>query len=384
MPTRVQDPEGDRPAAEVYPRPLGPIGPPEVAPRDERGRRLTPAEAALIDALLGSEEVTDRERMQRSGLSHSTYEAAHRRVLTQGWIVERYLPNPVAFGKPYISFALARYRDAVDPESLRRWAAFEGAAVLWAGGRTVFGVFLSGRHVANTPLTRELARTDRYEATYALEADLREATVPVYFDFEAEWSRVCGMPGTTGYPRSLPVHPLPGANGGAPRVPERWQRTVEEIVRIDIGPQGPGGSPHGPFYRLGRRGVIRRALEQGWIDRRTFLDLASLPGYRDWTLAQAVFVHGTLRPNASAEALFRTLTGRCEVAPFLFATNAKEVFFASLAPPPVGAFIDPGRPSVSGTLERFVDPLVVHREPVRGLKACLNHRYDGLVGGANA
>ncbi|MCI4317338.1 MAG: hypothetical protein L3J96_02260, partial [Thermoplasmata archaeon] len=79
-------------------------------------RTLTDAEAQVIGALLASTRVTERSRLHRAQVPRSTYHAARRRAYSEGWLRDRYIPNPVEYGLPYASISLARpFADRLAP-----------------------------------------------------------------------------------------------------------------------------------------------------------------------------------------------------------------------------------------------------------------------------
>lgn len=341
-------------------------------------RPLTPAETAVIASVLGGAPVSDRERMRRSGLPSRTYEAAHRRAQQQGWLVERYVPNPVLFGRPRMTLAVARPAAGTMDDCAAWWTSLREAALIWRGAQSLFGIFFDGDSPTVTPIRRDLDSRGRYASTFLLEVDLSMPQVPVYFDFEAAWARVCNQHGTQAYPRALPTR-APRGPLTSPNVPPRWRSMIQQIVRYPLAASAPG-SAQGPFYRLGRRGVIRRALGTGWIDQRAFLDPTRMPCVGSWRLEQVAYLCGRLLPGVPPESLLVDLVDRLEVCPFLFASDGRQVLVGTLSPAPPRVEKDRGRrPSLRAGLRSSLDSVEVVREPVADLTAPTNHCYDMIT-----
>lgn len=343
-------------------------------------RELTDAEAQAICAQLGPPH-SERERIREAGLPRRTFQEARRRALSEGWLVERLLPNPVAFGRTRLTLALV-----VDDggtlalSTARRWNQSPGTVHLWLGARTLLGIFLEpGRAEAGPGSARESIVEGAPVGSISLEIDLRGAHLPVYFDFEGAWSRVVGRTGPSYYPRALPD--WAGRPASSTRAPNpTWSRRVQELVTraATTPPGGPSlwgsGVPSGRIW-------LRRAMEEGWVEARSFLNLGALPGYLGWKLREVVYVHGDLQSSARPERLFQSLVGECGALPFLFATDDRRVLLALLAPAPSRQA--PGRPrgSVGRTLEQFLGRVASFRESAQGLQPLLNHRYERIFGG---
>ena len=337
----------------------------------ERPRPLTGLQAAVIDSMLAGEPGSERERIRLTGIAPRSYQAARQRALETGWVVERLIPDPTLFGRARVSFALARPNPADLAESIDRWTHIERAVLLWKSSNALFGVFTGEDRDRATPIARELASKSRYARSFLLELNLKSPTVPIYFDFEAEWSRVVGIPGVSCYPRQFPRHPR-GTTRARGAITARWR----EIVRRLAHPSPLSEAPDGFLSGLGRRASAARALRTGWMDRRAFLSPSDIPPYEEWALGQVVFVHGRLREGRRPETLLRTLIVSCAVQPFLFATAGGDVLLATLSPlPPQERGMRQGV-SVSGTMNRFLERVDVDRFPATELETVVNHHTE--------
>ncbi len=343
------------------------------APTGPEGRRaLTRLQAAVIDSILAGEPGSERERIRLTGIAPRTYQAARRRALEAEWIAERFVPDPTLFGQARVSFVLARPNSVDAAATIKRWTQIERLVLLWKTSTMFFGVFSGQQQDRETPIARELAVPGRYTRAFLLELNLKSPTLPVYFDFEGEWARVVGIPGTSFYPRQLPRHPRGSARAA---INPRWKEIVLGLARVTA-PAGPDAGRAGIFSRIGVRASLARALRTGWIDRRAFLDPASIPAYEEWTLGQVVFIHGRMREGRRPETLLRTLFTSCAVQPFLFATSGGDVLIASLSPVPPGGVGARRGISVSGTLARFLERVEIDRLPAEELETVVSHRTD--------
>ena len=112
---------------------------------------LTDAEARVVWSALALPGAPERARLDGSGLPSSTYHAARRRAYDEGWIRDRFVPDPVAFGAPVVSFLLGRpYAEEIVAVG-RRWGQTEGAAVVWTGTPMSLGVFFHPNRAAASP-----------------------------------------------------------------------------------------------------------------------------------------------------------------------------------------------------------------------------------------
>lgn len=348
--------------------------PDDLPPGKHQRRALTRLQATVMDSILSGQPGSERLRIRLAGIAPRTYQAARQRALESEWVAERLVPDPTLFGHSRISFVLAQPNPADFDAIIARWKHLERPILLWRTSKLLFGVFSGADQDRATPIAQEVATPGRYARAFLLEANLKAPTLPIYFDFEGEWARVAGIPGTSFYPRHFPRHPRGSARSRAGITP-RWKETVVGLSAVPA-LEEPSPLLSGVVSRMGRRASLARALRNGWMDRRAFLNPSTVPPYEDWTLNQVVFVHGRLREGRRPETLLRTLFVSCAVHPFLFATSAGDVLFASLSPAPTGELQSKRSVSVSGTLARFLERVEVERMPAEELETIVEHRTD--------
>lgn len=352
---------------------------PSTVAAPARRRALTEFQATVIDSMLSGEPGSERERIRLSGIAPRTYQVGRRRALDAKWIAERFVPDPTLFGRPRIAFVLARPKPDQMEVTLARWARLEGTVLVWKTSTLLFGVFSGDDGVTDTPIARDLTSSGGYARAFSLELNVNHPTLPIYFDFEGEWARVAGIPGTSFYPRPLPRHPRGTARSRA-SITSRWREVVRGLSRVPVS-AAAGEPPHSGFAtRFGERARLARSLRSGWLDRRAFLNPATIPSYKDWTLKEVVFVHGRLREGRQPEVLLHTLFASCAVYPFLFAISGGNLLMASLSPAPPGQLRSRRGVSVSGTLARFLERVEVDRLPASELETVVDHRTDLFAG----
>ncbi|HKV90597.1 MAG TPA: hypothetical protein VJQ43_05310 [Thermoplasmata archaeon] len=339
-------------------------------------RELTEAEARVIAGLLGSAAATERERLKRIAVPRSTYHAARRRAYTEGWLRDRYVPQPERIGFPFAVVAAARpFVDRAN-DLAPRWAADPACAYLAAGTDVVLGVFLARDAAA----ARELgARLDDRAATswrQVIVADLHRASFPVYFDYEGLWSHLADSGGTVAYPRGLGGSPEPAEPGEFSS--HRLWATRELLQRAEeAASNGRAGHLVGP---LGLPFSQQRLVAQGVVVHRVFLDPARLPPFHGNAADQVVLVSGAWKPGARAELLFRTLTEACRVFPFLYVVDEERALLGALArsgAPPERA--STSRRPVLATLQESLQGIEMVQVPAISLRTVVDHRYDRLL-----
>jgi len=179
-------------------------------------RVLTRSEAVVLWHLLAR----DRPRVDPlPGVERPhrrTMQDVRQRAYARGWIRDRFVPAPTAFGLDRLTFALARpLADRLRGQA-ERWRARPENVLLWSSSEGLFGVFLSGPGT-DPELARTLAADGEGAVLYPVAVPAREEAVPVYFDFELAWVRANGLPGASaGYPRPIPEAPV-GEDGPPPR-----------------------------------------------------------------------------------------------------------------------------------------------------------------------
>jgi hypothetical protein len=343
-------------------------------------RTLTDSEARVVGLLLANAPASEREALKRTGLPRSTYHSIRRRAYAEGWLRDRYIPNPAVFGFPFATFRLSRPFAERAAGEAARWSADPGNVLLWNGRQWLFGV--SFRREADGRPATESETDPKGTGGFEMTADLRGPSVPVYFDYEGLWSHLAGSAGTLSYPHGLGGAPAPAAtpNGDAGAARHRW--AAGRLVERPFSEATDGRAPHlmGPF---GLASSFRWVLEQGWVAHRVLPNAASLPAYRGRSAGLFVFVTGRLRSGVGPSALFATLTRDCQVFPFLFATDQERVLFGALGAPesPTDGPTPPGpaRPrAVMAALRESLEEIEIVSESSSELRVIVDHRYDRL------
>ncbi|MCI4328749.1 MAG: hypothetical protein L3J86_04110 [Thermoplasmata archaeon] len=331
----------------------------------------------VISTLLVADSLPERERIRLSGLSPRTYETARRRLFDAGIVYERFVPDPLAWGLQCLRLDLVRPKPGHAAAWSERFAATPGAFHVWQGDGLVFAASLLRARKASdeTKFRNEQLDANR---SWQLDVDLRQPSVPIYFDFEGAWSRIAGAPGPRVYPRPLPHWPG-GDSLEQARIPESLRRGAEDLIRTPFRAHGGRATGRHLGSVLGFGGP-KGATAIGLVQRRGFLDLAKIPAIDGWQLQGLSFVTGTIRKGTQPESLYQELLGECGMTPFLFATDGGSVLIGALSPAP-RAVAPPSRTRISEILTKRLEPWSLVNTPVPFLSTPLNHRYDRLLGG---
>lgn len=343
-------------------------------------RGLTDAEARVLAVLLAARPDRERERLRQIAVPRSTYHAIRRRAYEEGWLRDRYVPHPVAFGRPLVTFVLSRpYADRFE-ELVATVSSDPGTVVVWRGSQLVLAVIF---HRKPTEIGRLLTRLDAgHLAAPATAVTVRTEgpSIPIYFDFEGLWCHVAGFDGTLAYPHGLGGGMLNDADEAEPHTlsPHQWW-AASELVRRPFAATETGRGAHlvGP---LGLPFSQRQLLKRGWVVHRTILDPARLPAYQGRAADQVVLITGTPREGARPDLLFATLSRESRVYPFLFVMGAERWLFGAMggsAPRPAGH--EPARRPVLPTLREYLEGIEILQEPASGFLSPVDHRYDRLL-----
>jgi hypothetical protein len=354
---------------------IQPIEPDGLAPPTPE-RELTIAEATVIGSLLSADASTERNRIVASGLSPRTYETARRRVFEAGWVSERFVPDPLAWGLDCLRLDIVETGStAVDPGWSEYFAASPGAIHLWQGRSLVFAARIE-RAMTRRGSGGPAEGTTVPKFHWSMAIDLHQPNLPAYFDFDGSWSQVLGRSGPRRYPRSLPCW-VDASRGVLEPPPNRLRSLAAVLVRKPFlsRPERPGTGHLGSIARLGPG---QRATNVGLVQRRCFLNLATVPGFQGWQIESLAFVHGYLKPSLAPETLFRQLLYESRFTPFLVAFDGREVLFGALGPPPPSGPLA-SRVAVSEILRDRLDSWQVVATPVSSLKTLVNHRYDRIL-----
>ena len=337
-------------------------------------RDLTRSEAEVVGLLLGRDDRTLRRFPDVAYPHRRTIQEIRHRAYERGWLVDRLIPAPRAFGLDRASFAFARVpEDRIEAE-VDRWRLRPECVVLWRHGAELFGVFLhpaqAGPALDGGPLN-PASGVD----LEVMEVECRSVTLPVYFDYEMAWARMAGLPGVSrACPRPIP-DPTPTIDGEpADTVPPFQRNRVQELVR-GVGPIGHGSMLGDGFWPAR---FEERCHRKGWTSFRALLDPVAVGetvgGLPEWV----AFVRGTLRPGAEASELFRALVLSARVSPFLLASSAERVMLATMAFPP-GHRSTNERSPVLPTFREFLSEISVTNWSLRETEVLVNHDYVGAI-----
>jgi hypothetical protein len=346
-------------------------------------RFLTDAEGRIIAVLLGASPSSERDRLHRAGVPRSTYHAARRRAYEEGWVQDRYVPDPVRLGFPWATFVLLRpFADRIEALS-KRWSEDPSNVLSWWSPQMALGVFLHGSAKDADRLVRGLDADRAASSVTTLTAHLTEPEVPVFFDYEGLWTHLALLPGTITYPNGLGGN-FPGADGPstAPSAHQAW--ALGELIRRPFTAGAEGRAAHlvGPF---GLPFSQQKMLRDGWITHRVFLYPARLPPYQGRSADQIVLISGQLRNGARPEELFATLTRECRVFPFLYAVHGDRLLLGALGrtpgvPAPGGpGGGDPPRRAVMPTLQGALVGIDVTQDLATQVRTVVDMRFDRLV-----
>jgi hypothetical protein len=325
-------------------------------------RDLTPAEHRTVLSILALPQATERQRMRFSQLPSSTFNVVRRRVSQEGWLADVLVPNPGPCGLDGVDFALGRPSVSQREKLLLDWGSDPDCVLLWSGVHAVFGVFFRRR-----PTGSNGGGTGDPDVDW-IRARQGTGSIPVYFDYSGLWARFGGQQRPVGYPFGLDAS-SPAAN----------PRALADALRM-LGSDGPGHAAQGQWTTLARlRHGRSRAIEDGVVQSRTVLHHAQVPPFEGRRIGEVVFIHGRLRPRATASDLLNVLTNECEVYPFLLAESTGRVILAGLGQT---SSREPGRvliPSaarpVMSVVDRHIDPAEVLIEPVEAIQERIQHQY---------
>jgi hypothetical protein len=340
-------------------------------------RSLTDNEARVIAALLASELESERTRLRRIGVPRSTYHSARRRAYEEGWLRDRYIPDPSRFDWPVATIAVARPYIDRGQALESNWTDIPGNVVAWFSPQVAFGVFFHRSAEDASSATQQWEKLQLASRIFSVSLSVAEPSVPAYFDFEGLWGHLADEAGARSYPNGIGGRE-PGelANSG-PTDHQRW--AAGELVRrpFVVGASGrasPLSSPLGlPFSQ-------RRLLASGWVRYRVLLDPLKVPPFRGRTANDVVFVTGTLQPSATPQQLFQVLTRECRVFPFLFATDGHKLLLGALGgkgePAIEGAAVT--RRPVMPSLQESLGGIELFSDSAERFRTLVDHRYDRL------
>ncbi len=342
-------------------------------------RGLTEAEARVVAVLLAARPDRERERLQQVAVPRSTYHSIRRRAYLEGWLRDRYVPHPVAMGRPLVTFLLLRpYADRFE-ELVAAAAAEPGAVFVWRGSQVVLAVVFHRQMAEVERLLSKVERGRLAPSPSAVTVPTEGPTIPVYFDFEGLWCHLAGFEGTLAYPHGLGGGLLTETGETVPLALSSHQAwAASELVRRPFAAteDGRGGHLVGP---LGLPFSQRKLLQRGWVVHRTILDPAKVPTYQGRAADQVVLVTGTPRAGARPDLLFATLSRDSRVFPFLFVTGGNRWLFGALGGQSRPADAGEHRRPVLPTMQQYLEGIEILQEPASGFVPEVDHRYDRLL-----
>lgn len=332
---------------------------------------LTRAEGSVLLSLLGADpQETERSRIRASGLPRSTYQEAKRRLYQEGYLLNRYIPDPHLVGLQGFRVLVARPFVNELSALARKLEEDRTTVTLWVGPTTLLAVQGVPEKTRGFPPASDLPGT-----LASVRVTPHPDQLPVFFDLEGTWARVAGAAGPRRYPQGVPHRSLD--LGDRAKVPPRVLQGVRDLLAR---PFGPGLSAReesqlaAPFLPRSQR----LALAQGWASWRVLFSLSKKLECEGRELRQLILITGRLKPSVRLRDLTGALAQRTGSCPFLAASDGTQVVLGALGG--VGARAEGARGgSVLGTLNARLDDLQVVREDLSTLEARVDLRFDRLV-----
>ncbi len=323
----------------------------------------------MVSELLGQSSTRSCfDRMDR--IPRRTRQTIRQRLLSRECIIDCRIPAVAALGRPLVVFAVMRpytERHRTVATEMGRMAA---CANLWSFRDSIFGMFVLRNQDDLAELQTKLADPDDFHDSFSLPCDAREASIPVYFDFELAWSKIARIAGVNGYPRGIPMG----------RRSIRDGESAEQLARRAVGvlrrlPPGLGNDRPGLLSRRSERRVTGFLVRYGTIECRTLLEPIAYAKWASNFPSEIVFIRGRLKSGTSPSETFHHLVSGVGISPFLFAWSQRVVLFAALAGS-TDANREGSGPSVSRDLGSVLEQIVVIRGELSGASAPVLHRYD--------
>jgi len=322
----------------------------------------------VIRVLLADLPGPERHTVREAGVPRTTYQTIRHRAFANGWLKERYIPDPALFGARRIRFIVAQPYAERWNDSVRALRSLEGLVVLWASPETLFGVVLER---SSSQGWDGLRSCESFRHSWTVAPSVPGEGLVAYFDYEGVWSRWTLESEPIAYPRQLPSAKPPAQTISR----EDWIALRGLLVRpFSADPSRSGFTIFSPA-RLSRH--ERRLLAEGRISHRVLPDLSEIPPVRGYRPERLAFVVGELRTGWNPRELFGNLIQHARIAPFLYAYDEERVLLSALSPAP--ARIVEGRASIIATLQEYLQKIEVVREPIDSLFPVIDHRYDKLT-----
>ncbi len=336
---------------------------------------LTRAEAVVLFSLLGADgSETERSRIRASRIPRSTFQEAKRRLYLEGYLKNRFVPDPHALGMQGFRFVVARPFVGEMASVARTMADDPHTLTLWVGQTALFAVQAVPGPEADSP-NRGLNGPEVSGIVTTLTATRLPEQVPVFFDTEGTWARVTGAPGPRRYPRGVPC-PLGGGGEGHPRLSPRTAVALRDLLArpFDVSIEARNiALVAAPFLPRSQR----QLLAQGWAAWRVLPSLSKNLAHEQRALRQLILVTGRLGRELRLRDLTAALALRTGASPFLAATDGTQVLLGAFGG--VGARDGSARGgSVVGTLRATLNDLQIVREDLATLETLLDLRFDRL------
>ena len=337
---------------------------------------LTKAEAAVLLSLLGADwRETERHRIRTSGIPRSTYQEAKRRLYQEGYLLNRFIPDPHAFGFDGFRFLVARPFVGEIPTLARQFESDPRTVTLWVGATSLFVVQLFGPAPTSEPEGPQGLAGTPTGTVLAVNAGVAREQIPIFFDPEGMWARVVGDAGPLRYPRGVPC---PGLPDGAPHSPPgpRAGWALRELLARPFATGIEGREPAhlgAPFLPRSERHL----LAQGWAAWRVLPALSKTLAHGGREIRQLIVITGRLQPGLRLPQVTGALARRTGSSPILAATDGTQVILVALG----GVGARDGRTqstSVLGTLTATLTDLQIVREDLWALSTPLDLRFDRI------
>jgi hypothetical protein len=339
-------------------------------------RSLSVAETQVISSMLATSPKTEEERLVVSGVPRSTFKAVRKKVIAHGWLRERWMPDPVHIGVNLIDFVVAQ--PFADRRSKVLQAARQDPSVveLWSSAETIFAVcFRTGSHPVGPSLTDTVQASKG--RSWIVQVDPTRETVPIYFDYEGAWSRLCRRDGLWGYPQSL------GGNSrdhtgrtGKQSIAENSKELLDLLSTSGL--EDPLGKSKPILARWKAARGRARLVRLGSVTRRLIPDFQRIPDFQGLRFERLALITGKRRPDADVRHALSRLIFEARAAPFLFAVDSKRILIGTHSPAPPSVQI--GRISVLGLIEQYLSEIQVIRESISSIVTWVDHEYGRILG----
>jgi hypothetical protein len=340
-------------------------------------RKLTKTEAVVCQRLMGSAQMPTRLLGIELGLARRTLQTVSGRLFLRGWLRPRLVPNLRSVDLPVVTFTLCHPFQERRAQVVDAWAKEPAVVSSWSSSQSVFGLLVSRDKAEADRILEEIAPPEFGDRGFIVSADLNREPIPIFFDFEAVWSRLAGLGGTISYPQGLGAQEVGVGDSGGGLSTRRLGEISEAVSSAFI----PGPSRgRGVLPRSAPTGLLRRLVTAGLVQPRTFLDpLAvsrSVEGFPDGVAMISAELSGT----STLSDLFRALIVESELSPFLLAKDRTHVTVWTLFSRSGGArALEAALPNRTGVLSPHLQEIRIFRESFRDLVELTNYRFDKVL-----